>query len=679
MSKRIGEIRNIGIIAHIDAGKTTTSERFLYYSGATHRIGNVDDGSTVLDYLEQERERGITITSAAATIPWRDYQINLVDTPGHVDFTVEVERALRAIDGAVTVLCGVGGVEPQTENVWSRAHRHKLPSIIFVNKMDRMGADFRRAVSMVHDRLGMKTLILQIPVGSGNDFRGIIDLINMKYLTWNMDTRGATFETETIPSDLRDQANEARQELLENIADIDDSFLEHMLEVDDPDLDLIRSSIRRITCTADAVPVYCGAALRDIGIQPLLDAVIDFLPSPVEAKPIVAFDKETGAEIHFEAEEKAQFLALAFKVMYQETQSRLTYIRVYSGTLHPGDEVLNTTQDVVERPKRFYRMYADKRQKVDRLTAGDVSAVAGFGKAFTGDTLCSPSRPVLMAGDMDFPIPVVSSAVSPKTKKDEDKLEKALEKLSVEDPTFTVREDKETGQTVISGMGELHLQVLIQRLKVNFQVDARVGNPQVAYKETVEEEATVEATFEKQLAGRIHAATVTLSIAPAAQRAGILYRESVSTRSLPSDLREAARQTVDASVSSGVLMGYPMVDLAISFDALAYSDDTISPLAVAGAMSKAFHEACQKAKPILLEPQVLVEISVPAENLGAVVDSINSRGGRVSDIDTRPMGHGVKAIAPMSKMFGYATEMRSLTQGRATLFMKFSHFAPVSG
>ncbi len=678
MSKRIGLIRNIGIIAHIDAGKTTTSERFLYYSGATHRIGRVDDGSTVLDYMEQERRRGITITSAAATIPWRDHQINLVDTPGHVDFTVEVERSLRAIDGAVTVLCGVGGVEPQTENVWARAARYKLPSIVFVNKMDRLGADFDRAVAMVSERLGQSTLTLQLPVGAENDFRGIIDLLSMEYLVWDATSRGEQFERLPIPDDHRQKAMAARRELLEKMADLDDCFLELLLETETPPMAEIKDALRRITCGAQAMPILCGAALRDIGIQPLLDSIIDYLPSPQDTRPVVAFDGETKEEILFHPEEKAEFLALAFKVMYQESQSRLTYVRVYSGTLMPGQDVLNPTRGVIERPKRFYRLYADKRMKVDRLTAGDVAAVAGLGKAFTGDTLCSPANPVVLAESMEFPIPVVSAAVEPMTRKDEDKLTKALEKLHVEDPTFSVREDKETGQTVISGMGELHLQVLVQRLKEHFQIDTRVGKPQVAYKETVEKMAEAEARFEKLLAGRMHEATVRLSVAPAAQRAGIVYLESDEMAFLPTDLRAAAKQTVMASISAGVLMGYPMVDLEVCLEGVDFTEETVSPMAVSAAVSKAFHEACHKAGPILLEPQVFVEIAVSADGLGNVVESLNSRGGRVSDIETRPVGHGVRAIAPMSKMFGYATELRSLTQGRATLFMKFSHFARCS-
>lgn len=675
MSKRIAAIRNIGIIAHIDAGKTTTSERFLFYSGASHRIGSVDDGSTILDYLEQERRRGITITSAAATVPWQGYQINLVDTPGHVDFTVEVERSLRAIDGAITVLCGVGGVEPQTENVWSTAERYHLPNVVFVNKMDRLGADFEHAVQMVRDRLGQDTLIVQLPVGAGSDFSGIIDLLTMDYLVWDQPSQGASFTRKPIPAQEQERAHIARALLLEEMADRDDEFLEILLESDNPSEDITRRAIKRITNARLAVPVLCGAALRNIGVQPLLDAVVDFLPSPQERRPVQAMLKEDETLVELAPEEKDPFCALAFKVMYQESQSRLTYLRVYSGTLLPGEDLHNPTRDVTERPKRFYRLYADKRLKIDRIAAGDVVAVAGLGKAVTGDTLCSPARKVILAESMEFPMPVVSVAVEPRTRKDEERLTRAMEKLGVEDPTFSVREDKETGQTLISGMGELHLEVIVRRLEENFQVDARVGKPQVAYKETVTIVATAESIFERQLAGKLHWARVALSVAPADQGRGIAYLEAPELELVPSELREAAEQTVRATATAGVLMGYPMVDVKAQLLRVEYNAENPSPMAVAGAASKAFLNACSDASPVLLEPQVRLEISLPAENLGGVVDSLNARGGRVLEMVPRSAGHVVSAVAPMSTMFGYATELRSLTQGRGTLFMKFSHFA----
>ncbi|MBN1424440.1 elongation factor G [Candidatus Fermentibacteria bacterium] len=675
MSRRIGMIRNIGIIAHIDAGKTTTSEHFLYYSGTTHRIGKIDDGNTVLDYLEQERDRGITITSAAATLMWNNHTINLVDTPGHVDFTVEVERSLMAIDGAVTVLCGVGGVEPQTENVWRRAMRYHLPSIVFVNKMDRIGADFDRAVRMVRERLGLACIVTQLPVGSGNSFAGIIDLVPMEMLVWDQENQGATFSRLPVAEAEADRAAEARVAMLEAIADRDDHFFTLMVEQGNPPRDEILAALRRVTCRCAAVPVVCGAALRNVGIQPLLDAVVAFLPSPQDREPVVARAVDTGEAIALVPDEKEAFCALAFKVMYQESQSRLTYVRVYSGTLEPGHDVYNPTKDVVERPKRFFRMYADKRLKLDRLTAGDVVAVAGFGEAATGDTLCTPARPVVLSQSMDFPIPVVSAAIEPRTRKDEERLARALEKLLVEDPTFSVREDRDTGQTVISAMGELHLEVIVQRLADNFQVDARTGTPQVAYKETVKSLAQAAAHYEKQLAGRVHAATVVVEVSRGAQGSGVLIDFSQAAATLPDDLRNVAEGTIRSSVTSGVLLGYPMTDLLVRLHRIEYAEDAVSTIAVAGAAAKAFQDACAQATPVLLEPHVWVEIALPPEALGAVVESLNARGGKVSEIGSNPAGHTVRSTAPMSKMFGYATQLRSLSQGRASLFMKFSHYA----
>lgn len=676
MSRRIGLIRNIGIIAHIDAGKTTTSERFLYYSGATHRLGSVDDGSTVLDYLEQERERGITITSAAATLQWGNHTINLVDTPGHVDFTVEVERSLMAIDGAITVLCGVGGVEPQTENVWRRAARYELPSIVFVNKMDRIGADFDRAVGMVRDRLNQQTIVTQVPIGSGASFAGIADLATMEMMVWDEQTQGATFQRVPIRDDNLATVVAARVAMLEAIADRDDAFLALMIEQEDPPPEEIRAALRRVTCARTAVPVLCGAALRNIGIQPLLDAVVAYLPSPQDRTPVHARAVGDGREIALVPEEKDPFCALAFKVMYQESQSRLTYVRVYSGTLEPGQDLFNPTKEVTERPKRFYRMYADKRLKIDRLTAGDVCAIAGLGEATTGDTLCTPDRPVVLSQSMDFPIPVVSAAIEPRTKKDEERLARALEKLIVEDPTFTVREDRETGQTVISAMGELHLEVIVQRLADNFQVEARTGKPQVAYKETVASSAEAAAHYERQIAGRLHAATAVVEVCRGAQKSGVVVDLSPTVMPTPAELLDAAKSTILSAAGAGVLLGYPMIDVRVTLQRLEYAEETVSPMAVAGACSKAFQEACTKADPVLLEPHVWIEIAVSPEALGAVVDSINARGGRVSEIETSPAGHTLRCTAPMSRMFGYATELRSLTQGRASLFMRFSHYAP---
>jgi elongation factor G len=459
------------------------------------------------------------------------------------------------------------------------------------------------------------------------------------------------------------------------MADRDDEFLELLLDSDDPSEDDLRKAIKRITIARSAVPVLCGAALRNVGVQPLLDAVVDFLPSPQDRRPVQAMLKKDETLVDLAPEERDPFCALAFKVMYQESQSRLTYLRVYSGTLLPGDDLHNPTREITERPKRFYRLYADKRLKIDRIAAGDVVAVAGLGKAVTGDTLCAPSRPVILAESMSFPIPVVSVAVEPRTKKDEERLTRAMEKLGVEDPTFSVREDKETGQTLISGMGELHLEVIVRRLEENFQVDARVGKPQVAYKETVETVATAEEVFEKQLAGKLHWARVVLSVGPADQGRGILYREAPDLAQVPLELREAAEQTLHASATAGVLLGYPMVDVKAQLLTVEYNADNPSPMAVAGATSKAFLSACSQASPVLLEPQVRLEISLPVENLGGVVESLNARGGRVLDMAPRSVGHGVSAVAPMSTMFGYATELRSLTQGRGTLFMKFSHFA----
>jgi elongation factor G len=678
MSKKtpLGRTRNIGFIAHIDAGKTTVTERILYYSGGTHRLGNVDDGTTVTDWLEEERERGITITSAAVSCEWEDHWINIIDTPGHVDFTAEVERSLRVLDGAVTILCSVGGVEPQSESVWHRSSRYGIPAIFFVNKMDKLGADFDRVLAMIEDRLGIAPLPLQMPIGAEADFEGIVDLLRMKALRWRGDDLGASFGEEDVPGHLAEEAVRRREHLLESVAEKDELFLEKYLEHPDTiTVEETSAAIRRLTLGLEAAPTLCGSALRNKGIQPLLDAVVQFLPSPSDVGETVGHDAGTGSEIAIAPKVGDPLVALAFKVAIDQSKRRLTYLKIYAGRLLPGQQVDNVTQGITERVARIFRMRADKRTRLDRASAGDVVAVAGMNRAVTGDTLCGDGRSVLLES-MHFPEPVISVAIEARTKADEERLFTALDKLSVEDPTFAVSEDAETGQRIVSGMGELHLEVLVHRMRRDFGVDPRVGKPRVAYKETVTQRAEVEGTFDREIGGKRNYARLLLRVEPDDPARGWAHSSLVPPSVAPLDVQEAVRIAIRDNLTAGALMGYPLLGLRTVLLEADYVQGESTSLAFGAAAAAAFRDALSDGAPTLLEPIMNLEVVCPEEFTGPIIDNLNGRGGRIEKLETRDGVRVVEATAPLAKMFGYATDVRSLSQGRATHSMEFSHYAP---
>ena len=668
--------RNIGIMAHIDAGKTTTTERILYYTGINYKIGEVHDGTATMDWMVQEQERGITITSAATTCFWRDHRVNIIDTPGHVDFTIEVERSLRVLDGAVAVFCSVGGVEPQTETVWRQADKYGVPRLAFVNKMDRVGADFFRVVQMIRDRLGAQPAIVQIPIGAEEKFIGIVDLITMKAMVWEDESLGAKFHEEPIPEGLKIQADEYREKLLEAAADSDEAVMEKYLEGKPISESELRAALRKATLALKVVPVLCGSAFRNKGVQPMLDAVIEYLPSPSDIPPVKGINPDTQQIETRPAKDDAPFSALAFKIMTDPFVGTLSFFRVYSGSLSSGSSVFNSTRTKRERIGRLLKMHANKREEIKEVYAGDIAAAVGLRTATTGDTLCDEDHPIVLES-IDFPDPVISIAIEPKSKADQEKLGLSLQKLATEDPSFKVRTDEETGQTIISGMGELHLEIIVDRLLREFNVGANVGKPQVAYKETVRKAVEQQGRFIRQTGGRGQYGDVWIKLEPQPPGAGFEFVDAIRGGSIPREYIPAVEKGVREATDNGALAGYPVVDVKVTLTDGSYHDVDSSEIAFKIAGSMAFKEAMRKAGPVLLEPIMSVEVVVPEEFMGDVIGDISSRRGKVLGMDTRPAAQAIDARVPLAQMFGYATDLRSMTQGRATYTMQFSHYEPV--
>jgi elongation factor G len=669
--------RNIGIMAHIDAGKTTTTERILYYTGRTYKIGEVHEGAAVMDHMIQEQERGITITSAATTAQWHDCQINIIDTPGHVDFTVEVERSLRVLDGAVAVFDAVAGVEPQTETVWRQANKYDVPRFCFVNKMDRVGADFERCVEMMRDRLDAVPAVVQLPIGSEGDFRGVIDLVAMKAIVWPLDddTEGAEFEIVDIPADLADAAAAARNELLETIAHVDDQLLERYLDGAELTPEEIKAAIRTGTLAFEFVPVLCGSAFKNKGVQPMLDAVVDFLPAPIDIKPTEGIDMK-GEPVERKASENEPFSALAFKIV-ADPYGKLTYFRIYSGKLEKGSEIYNSTKDRKERIGRILRMHANQREDIEVAYAGDIVAGLGFKQTTTGDTLCERSHPIILE-QMIFPEPVISVAIEPKTKADQDKLGKALSSLSDEDPTFRVHTDEETGQTIIRGMGELHLEVLVDRMMREFNVEAHVGKPQVAYRETITQPVdNVRIRYIRQTGGRGQFADVVIALEPTGPGGGYEFVDEIKGGVIPREYIPAVDAGIQEAMQGGVVAGYPLVDVRVRLTFGSYHEVDSSEMAFKIAGSMAFKEAARKAKPQLLEPVMAVEVVTADEYMGDVIGDLNSRRGQVEGVEQRGSAQVITAKVPLAQMFGYVGDLRSRTQGRATYTMQFDSYQAV--
>ncbi len=662
-------------MAHIDAGKTTTTERILYYTGVSHKMGEVHDGAAVMDWMEQEQERGITITSAATTTFWKDVRINVIDTPGHVDFTVEVERSLRVLDGAVAVFCSVGGVEPQSETVWRQADKYRVPRIAFINKMDRTGADFGRGVQMMKDRLGAVAVPIQIPYGAEDKFDGIIDLVSEVMYVFDEETLGAVQEV-PIPDEMTNDVAEAREALMESLADVDDTLMEKYLEGEEIDLDHIKSAIRKATLELTIVPVLCGSAFKNKGVQPLLDAVVDYLPSPLDTEAMKGTDPDSGDAISVTADDNAPFSALAFKIMTDPFVGHLTFIRIYSGHLAAGSYVLNATSGRKERIGRLLKMHANKREDIKDVYSGDIVACVGLSKSMTGDTLCSIDKPLLLE-EMDFPEPVIDIAIEPKTKADQDKLATALQKLMQEDPTFRVNTNPDTGQTLIAGMGELHLEIIVDRLMREFKVGATVGRPQVAYRETVTKSVKSEIKFAKQSGGRGQFGHVYIEMDPGEPGSGIVFENNIVGGSIPREYIPAVQKGIEEASQQGVLGGYPVLDLKVNLYDGSYHEVDSSEMAFKVAGSMAFKDAARKAGAVLLEPVMDVEVVVPEEYMGDVMGDLSSRRGKVSSMDERAGARIVTATVPLAAMFGYATELRSMTQGRATYSMHFAHYEKV--
>jgi elongation factor G len=666
-------VRNIGIIAHIDAGKTTTTERILFYTQRIHRMGEVHNGAATMDWMEQERERGITITAAATTCFWRDHQINIIDTPGHIDFTAEVQRSLRVLDGGVVVFDAVAGVEPQSETVWRQADRFNVPRICFVNKMDRVGADFERTIQMIVDRLGARPVAVQMPIGVEDSFVGIIDLIEMDAVTY-MDDLGTKSEETEIPEVYREEAERLRRELVERVAETDEALTEKFILEEEIAPDELRAALRQATIRGELVPVLCGSALRNKGVQRVLDAVVDYLPSPLDVPPIVGHDPKTGGPVECPSDSKAPFAALAFKIVTDPYVGRLAYIRVYSGTVKAGANTYNATKGKKERVGRLLQMHANQRQEIDSLSAGDIGAVLGFKETFTGDTLSDPSRQVVLES-IKFPEPVISVAIEPKTKADQDKMAEALKKLAEEDPTFRVRVDDSTGQTLISGMGELHLEVLVDRMLREFRVMAKVGRPQVAYRETITRPARAHGRYVRQTGGRGQYGDVILEVDPLPKGAGFGFENKIVGGVIPKEYIPAVEQGVRGAIESGVLAGYPMVDFKATLVDGSYHEVDSSEMAFKIAGSMALKEAVQKAGPVLLEPVMKVEVVIPEEFTGDVVGNLSSRRGNIEGMEPRGIGmQAIRADVPLAEMFGYATDIRSMTQGRGTFTMEFDHY-----
>ena len=669
-------VRNMGFMAHIDAGKTTTTERILYYTGRVRRMGEVDEGTATMDWMEQEKERGITITAASTTCFWRDHQINIIDTPGHVDFTVEVERSLRVLDGAVGIFCAVGGVEPQSETVWRQADKYRVPRLAFVNKMDRVEADFFRVLEMMEERLSGRFVPVQLPIGAGDIFNGIIDLVEMKAFTYLEESLGTVYEEMEVPRDLSDEAERWRENLLEVAADFDEEVMEKFLEGKEVPVEALKRAIREGTIKGEIFPVLCGSAFRYKGIQKLLDAVVDYLPSPLDIGPVKGIHPDTGREEVRYPSDESPFSALAFKVMTDLYVGRLVYFRVYSGTLRAGSQIYNATRRKKERVGRLLRMHANKREEVEKARTGDIVASVGLRHTTTGDTICDGKAPVLLE-PMEFAKPVVSVAVEPKTKADQQALADALAKLADEDPTFQVRVDGETGQTIISGMGELHLEVLLDRLIREFRVGARVGKPQVSYRETVRKWAEAEGKFVRQTGGRGQYGHVVIELGPSEPGAGFIFEDKVTGGMIPKEYIPAVVEGIRDAMKTGVLAGYPMEDVHVVLKGGSYHEVDSSDIAFRVAGAIAFREGAKKADPMLLEPVMEVEVVVPEEYLGDVLRDLNARRGEITGISSRPDAQVVHAVVPLAEMFGYATKLRSLTQGRAIYNMQFLRYQEV--
>ncbi len=672
----LSRVRNIGIMAHIDAGKTTTTERILYYTGRTYKIGEVHEGAAVMDWMVQEQERGITITSAATTCKWRDTWINIIDTPGHVDFTVEVERSLRVLDGAVAVFDAVAGVEPQTETVWRQANKYNVPRMCFVNKMDRIGADFYRCLDMIKDRLEANVAVTQLPIGSESEFQGVIDLLAMKALVWE-DGMGESYESVDIPADLANAAEEWRHQLIDVVSQYDENVLEKYVTEEEITAEDLRSALRAATVSGDVVPVLCGTAFKNKGVQPLLDAVVDYLPSPVDVTAIKGLDVKLEEELERKADDDEPFAALAFKIMSDPYVGKLTYFRVYSGKLSAGSPVLNATKDKKERIGRLLQMHANHREDKDAVFAGDIVAAVGLKNTTTGDTLCDPAHPIVLER-MEFPRPVISVAIEPKTKVDQDKLGRALNALSEEDPTFQVHTDDETGQTIIEGMGELHLDVLVDRMVREFSVAANVGKPQVAYRETITQPVEkIEERYVRQTGGKGQYGHVVISLEPTGPGGGYEFVDKITGGVIPREYIPAVDAGIQQAMEGGVVAGYPLVDIRVILTYGSYHDVDSSEMAFKIAGSMAFKKAARAAKPVLLEPIMAVEVVTPEDYMGDVIGDLSSRRGRVEGMEQRGTSHAVRAQVPLGEMFGYATDLRSRTQGRATYTMQFDSYQQV--
>ncbi len=672
------QYRNIGIIAHIDAGKTTTTERILYYTGKTHRIGSVDEGTTVTDWMEQERERGITIVSAAVSAEWKGHLINIIDTPGHIDFTAEVQRSLRVLDGGIVVFDAVQGVEPQSETVWRQADHYSVPRICFINKMDRVGASYEHSIRMIRQRLGANPIAVQVPIGEEASFTGVVDLFTEQAIIWGDDLGEAPLQTD-IPFDMKNKVETMRERLVEQIAETDDKLTLKYLDGDEITVEDLKAAMRRAVISGEITPVFCGTSLRNKGVQPLLDAVVDFLPSPLDIPPVRGIRPSDGSEVTRAVDDSEPFSALIFKIVTDPYVGRLAYFRVYSGKLKSGSSVYNPIKEKKERIGRLIRMYADRREDIDEVSAGDIAAILGLKFSFTGDTLCDASNQVVLE-NITFPEPVISVAIEPKTMADQDKMSEALGKLADEDPTFQVRTDIETGQLIISGMGELHLEVLVDRMLREFKVQARVGRPQVAYRETITRSVEdVVYRHVKQTGGRGQYAHVVLALEPGESGSGIQFESKITGGVIPKEFIPAVERGVREAAESGIIAGYPLTDIRVRLYDGSYHEVDSNEIAFRTAGSMAFREGAQRAKPVLQEPIMKTEVVLPEEYLGEVIGQLNSRRGEILGMEIRPGNtQAVKAMTPLAEMFGYATELRSATQGRGVFTMEFDHYTPMN-
>ena len=672
----LARIRNIGIAAHIDAGKTTTSERILFYTGVSHKIGEVHDGAATMDWMEQEKERGITITSATTTCFWRDYQINLIDTPGHVDFTIEVERSMRVLDGAVAVFCSVGGVQPQSETVWRQANKYGVPRMVFVNKMDRIGANFYNVESQIKQRLKANPVPINIPIGAEENFKGVVDLVQMKAIVWNDESMGAKYDVEEIPAEFVEKANEYREKLLEAAAEQDEALMEKYLGGEELSVEEIKKGIKIGCLNMSLIPMLCGSSFKNKGVQTLLDAVVDYLPAPTEVAEIKGIDPKTEEELSVESSDNGAFAGLAFKIMTDPFVGQLTFVRAYRGKLESGSYVLNSTKGKKERVGRLLKMHSNKREDIKEIYAGEICAFVGLKDTITGDTLCDEKVPVILER-MDFPEPVIQIAVEPKTKADQEKMSIALGKLAEEDPSFRVGTHEETGQTLIGGMGELHLEIIVDRLKREFKVEAEVGEPQVAFRETIRTAVEQECKYAKQSGGRGQYGHVHIRLEPKEPGEGYEFVNNISGGVIPKEYIPAVDKGIQEAMQNGVLAGYPVVDFKITLYDGSYHDVDSSEMAFKIAGSMAFKDACRKANAVLLEPMMKVEVEVPEEYMGDVIGDLNRRRGQINSMDDRMGLKIVNAFVPLAEMFGYSTDLRSATQGRGTYTMEFDHYGEV--